>query len=98
MGIPTIETLAMRQPRRTRFRRKNLIGYFFVAPFMVIFLIFQLIPIGYAIWQSLQVTTRSGLGIGAAGSRYAGLENFARALGDQEFISGILRMLAFGVV
>lgn len=65
---------------------------------MVIFLVFQLIPVGYAIWQSLQATTRSGLGIGAAGSRFAGLENYAQALQDQEFIAGVLRMLVFGVV
>jgi len=65
---------------------------------MVIFIVFQLIPVGYAIWQSLQVTTHSGLGIAAAGSRFAGLENYAQALGDQEFVSGILRMLLLGVV
>jgi multiple sugar transport system permease protein len=98
MDVPTTQTFAVRHPRRPWFRRKNLVGYFFVAPFMAIFIVFQLIPVGYAIWQSLQATTRSGLGIGAAGSRFAGLENYAQALGDQEFSSGILRMLLFGVV
>ena len=72
MGIPTTEIIAMRKPGRKRFRRKNRVGYLFVAPFMLLFFVFQLIPIGYALWQSLQATTRSGLGASAAGSRFAG--------------------------
>lgn len=98
MGISTAETFTTKHTGRAWFRRKNLIGYFFVAPFMVIFIIFQLIPVGYAIWQSLQATTRSGLGLAASGTKFAGFDNYAKALQDQEFIGGILRMLLFGVV
>ena len=51
--------------RQTPFRRRKLISYAFIAPFMLIFVVFQLIPVGYALWQSVHATSRSGLGIGA---------------------------------
>lgn len=65
---------------------------------MLIFVVFQLIPIGYALWQSVHATSRSGLGIGAATTRFVGLANYAQAIQDQEFIAGVLRMLLFGIV
>ncbi len=87
-------------PKRQRsfFCRKRMVGYAFLAPFMLVFFVFQLLPVGYALWQSVFATTRSGLGIGAATTRFVGFENYARALQDQEFIAGVLRMLLFGVV
>lgn len=84
--------------RQTPFRRRKLIGYAFIAPFMLIFVVFQLIPVGYALWQSVHATSRSGLGIGAATTRFVGLANYGQALQDTEFIAGVVRMLLFGVV
>ncbi len=98
MSTAEIGTRALRQRQRQSFRRGKLVGYAFVAPFLLIFFVFQIIPIAYALWQSVHATSRSGLGIGAATSRFVGLANYAQALQDQEFIAGVLRMLLFGVV
>ena len=84
--------------RQSPFSQKKLVGYAFLAPFMLIFTLFQLVPVGYALWQSVHATSRSGLGIGAATIRFVGLANYAQALQDQEFIAGVLRMLLFGIV
>lgn len=83
---------------QTPFGRRKLVGYAFIAPFMLIFVVFQLIPVGYALWQSIHATTRSGLGIGPATTRFVGLANYVQAIQDQEFIAGVLRMLLFGIV
>jgi multiple sugar transport system permease protein len=91
------DTLVVRR-QRAAFRRRKLVGYAFVTPFLVLFVLFQLIPVGYALWQSVHATTRSGLGIGAATTRFVGLANYAQVLADQEFIAGVLRMLLFGSV
>ena len=97
MGSVTAEASKVRT-RRTPFQRKKLVGYAFLAPFMLVFIVFQLVPVGYALWQSVHATTRSGLGIGAATVSFVGLANYAQALQDQEFITGVFRMLLFGIV
>ncbi len=91
------EPLVVRR-QRSSFRRRKLVGYAFVAPFLLLFVVFQLIPVGYALWQSVHATTRSGLGIGAATTRFVGLTNYLQVLADQDFIAGVLRMLLFGGV
>ena len=97
MGSVTAKAPKVKQ-RRTPFAKKQLTGYAFLAPFMLVFIVFQLVPVGYALWQSVHATTRSGLGIGAATVSFVGLANYAQALQDQEFIAGVLRMLLFGIV
>jgi multiple sugar transport system permease protein len=97
MSSVKVETLAARQ-RRTPFRKEKLVGYAFVAPFLLLFLVFQLIPVAYALWQSLHATLRPGLGIGRVTTEFVGLANYMQALQDQEFISSIFRVLLFGIV
>ena len=48
---------------------------FFVAPFVILFLLFYLVPIGYAIWQSLLVVEREGT-FGAATEVFGGLAQY----------------------
>src|SRR3712207_4570501 len=98
MTTKEIDIRALRQRERQSFRRGKLVGYAFVAPFLLLFLVFQLIPVAYALWQSLHATLRPGLGIGAVTTRFAGLTNYLQAVQDQEFIASILRMLLFGIV
>lgn len=98
MSTVEMDTRTLRQRQGRAFRRRRLVGYAFVAPFLTIFFVFQLIPVAYAIWQSLHAVSRSGLGIGAATTRFVGLANYAQALQDQEFIASIFRMLLFGIV
>ncbi|GAC1383475.1 MAG: sugar ABC transporter permease [Herpetosiphon sp.] len=98
MSILELETRIQSPKRRPWFGRGSLVGYAYVAPFLLIFFVFQLIPVAFAIWQSLHGVTRSGLGIGAATTRFVGLANYVQAIHDQDFIAGVLRVLLFGIV
>lgn len=71
----------------------------FLAPFCLLFLGLFVLPIGYAIDQSLYRMARSGLlGLGRAHAEFAGLDNYARALGSPAFLDSVARVLMFAVV
>ncbi|GAB3671641.1 sugar ABC transporter permease [Actinocorallia lasiicapitis] len=69
-----------------------------LAPFTVLFVVFFLIPIGYAINESLYQVQRSGLGFGKPERVFAGLDNYAAVFRDGVFLRDVGRLLAFGVV
>jgi len=72
----------------------------FLAPFGVLFTLFFLLPIGYAIYQSLFKVHVSGLGLGPSSTTtvFAGFSNYAQVFGDPSFWSGVGRVLLFGIV
>lgn len=78
--------------RSTAQARQNLVGTAFVAPFMLVFTAFLLVPLGYAFWMSLH--TRSF----AFGNEFAGLANYARAFSDPKFHDGLYNIFKFTVV
>ncbi|MET9653376.1 MULTISPECIES: sugar ABC transporter permease [unclassified Streptomyces] len=82
----------------THARRRTLAPLGFLAPFFVPFVLFTLIPVGYAFWQSLHRTERTGGTFGRTRTVFAGFEQYAVVLQDTSFTTGILRVLAFGVV
>ncbi len=99
----TVRITNIPQPVRRRAQRRSLHGqafapYLFLLPFGVAFVFFFLVPIGYAIYQSLFQTHRSGLGLGAPTTEFAGLSNYQQALSDQRLYEGIGRVLLFGIV
>ena len=59
---------------------------------------FFIIPIFYAIYQSLFRSQRSGLGLGAPTISFNGLGNYHDVLIDRNFYAGIGRVLLLGVV
>lgn len=69
----------------------------FGGPFAVLFLAFYIVPIGYAIWQSLQVIERDGT-YGAPQQVFGGLTQYIHVFENTEFWSSIGRMLLFGVI
>jgi multiple sugar transport system permease protein len=69
----------------------------FVVPFGVLFVLFYLLPIGYAIVQSLYTVRRQGT-FGAARDVFGGLSQYQRVLQDGPFWDSVLRVLGFGVV
>ncbi|MET7280073.1 sugar ABC transporter permease [Kribbella sp. NPDC005582] len=71
--------------------------YALALPFLVLFALFYLLPIGYAIWDSLHKRVRSG-GFGSSRTVFAGWENYHKVLSDPAFAHGVLRVLAFGIV
>ncbi len=78
--------------------RRSWAPVWFLMPFGALFAAFFVAPIGYAIYQSLFRTQRSGLGLGAAQTVFSGLANYTEALRDAGFTSSLLRVLLFMAV
>lgn len=74
--------------------------YAFVTPFVVLFVVFLLVPLVLAIVSSFFTVSRSGLGFGGDGRslQFIGIDNYLRALADTGFTSGFGRVLLFGIV
>lgn len=72
--------------------------YVFIAPFVVLFAMFLVGPILIAIQNSMFSEKSSGLGFGGSEVLFVGLDNFARALADADFVTSFGRVLLFGVV
>ncbi|CAM5592026.1 carbohydrate ABC transporter permease [Streptomyces canarius] len=70
----------------------------FLTPFFLPFLLFYLVPVGYALWQSLRVVRRTGGQYGTSYTAFGGFEQYAQVLRNTEFWSSIGRIGLFGVV
>ncbi len=70
---------------------------FFILPFGVLFGIFYLVPIGYAVYQSLLVVERNGT-FGQAQEVFGGLSQYILVFQDGPFWESVLRVMLFGVV
>src|ERR1700758_4919777 len=68
----------------------------FLAPFLTVFLAFYLAPVVYAIYLSLFIKKR--IGLGPPKEILGGLTNYARAVQDADFLNGLKNMLLFGIV
>src|SRR5438045_4015459 len=85
------------QPSRT-LRREAFAPYLFILPFGVLFLLFFIVPIIYALYRSLYRSERSGLGLGASTVSFNGLGNYLDVLHDPNFYSSVGRVLLYGIV
>ena len=81
MGLPRARSVRSRRDRR---------GWLFVAPFLVVFGLTFLAPVGYAIQLSL---FREQAFFG--GNAFVGLDNYAIALSDAKFWEAVARVLRF---
>ncbi|MFG2496359.1 carbohydrate ABC transporter permease [Streptomyces caniferus] len=87
-----------RRARRTEARNARAAAAF-VLPFLALFGLCFLAPLGYALYQSLQKTERTGpLGLGREHEAFAGFAHYAQALSDDRFLTGFGRVLLFGAV
>ena len=77
----------MRQHRRA--------ALVFLAPFVTVFLAFYVAPVCYAIYLSLFVRKRVGLG--PARDVFGGMANYARAIQDGDFLTGLKNMFVLGL-
>jgi multiple sugar transport system permease protein len=77
------------RPRDSR-RRLDRRGWIFVAPFMIVFALTFLAPIGYAIQLSL-FQEQAFFG----GTTFVGLDNYVDLVADNRFWSSFLRVLVF---
>src|SRR6202047_5041466 len=71
-------------------------AFFFRDPFLTVFVAFYLTPVFYAIYLSLFIRKR--VGIGPAKEVFGGLANYIRAVQDTDFLNGLKNMFVFGVV
>ncbi len=69
----------------------------FIVPFAILFTLFYLAPIGYAIYQSLLVIEREGT-FGKATEVFGGLTQYILVFQNGAFWESIVRVLTFGVV
>jgi multiple sugar transport system permease protein len=79
--------------RTTRTRRAQVrAGYLFVTPFLLFFIVLLIVPLVYAAYLSLFREQLVG------GLSFVGLENYATALTDPEFLRGLGRVALFLLV
>ncbi|MFJ9210428.1 ABC-type sugar transport system, permease component [Streptomyces sp. L-9-10] len=78
------------RPRaRSHVRKQALIGWGFAGPFVAVFALVFLAPIGYALYLSLFRDRLIG------GTSFVGLDNYAQALTDARFWEGLTRVGLF---
>ncbi|MEU9451298.1 sugar ABC transporter permease [Streptomyces sp. NPDC048277] len=73
-------------------------GAAFTVPFQLGFVFLYLIPIGYAVHQSLYRAHSSGLGLGGTTDEFSGLANYRQGLTDSAFLNSVLRVLLFACI
>jgi multiple sugar transport system permease protein len=83
-------------PRRTPIKHKSAIA-FFIAPFAALFAAFYLLPIGWAVYQSLLVVERDGT-FGKPVEVFGGLSQYVLVFQNEAFWASVGRVLLFGAV
>ncbi|BCJ62690.1 carbohydrate ABC transporter permease [Micromonospora endophytica] len=86
MAVPQVHPRVTAPARR---RRRSYAGWAFVAPFLGVFALVFLAPIGYSIYLSLYRQRLIG------GTSFVGVENYQRALEDPQFWSALGRVSLF---
>lgn len=88
--------------RRARSKRdgaKRRAPWILLAPFLALFVLTFVLPIVSALITSFTSVRREGLfGEDGITNTFAGFENYALALGNQNFVNSIGRVLLFGVI
>ena len=76
-------------PRSKRFGQAQIAPYLFVAPFLIVFLLFGLYPIGQSLRLSLYITN------GPKDHVFVGLQNFKFLLSDPDFHTAVRNTLVY---
>jgi len=95
----TAITAAGARPRRAPARRgtrrslpASRRGVWFILPFLLMFLLFMVAPLGYAIYTSLYTSRIIG------GTVFSGAANYTQVLTSGDFWSGVIRVVIFGAI
>ena len=91
-------TTRPRKPRARTNGRQGRTAALLLAPFVVIFAAMYLAPLGFAVYRSLFVLKRDGLGLTAPTLAFDPMANYLKAFADPVFIESLGRVLLFGVV
>ena len=81
-----------RDARTAWVRRRDRRGIVFVVPFLGAFVLFILVPLGYAVYSSAYTTRIIG------GTVFAGADNYRQVLGSGLFWNGVVRVVVFGAI
>jgi multiple sugar transport system permease protein len=84
----------MNRPRRVQHPGAIAI---FVGPFVALFTLFYLVPVGYAVWQSTRTVRREGT-FGPAQEVFGGLTQYRAVMANEAFWDSVGRVLLFGAV
>ncbi|MFL5698574.1 MAG: hypothetical protein ACJ797_15915, partial [Ktedonobacteraceae bacterium] len=85
LEVTPLDKVASRTSRALR--PEAVAPYLFLLPFVALFTLFFIVPIFYALYQSLFRSERNGLGLGAATVSFNGLGNYLDVLRDPNFYS-----------
>jgi multiple sugar transport system permease protein len=78
--------------RSSSILRRDRRGAWFVAPFLLGFVLFMVVPLGYAIYTSLYTYRIIG------GTTFTGASNYVQTLESGEFWSSVVRVVIFGAI
>jgi multiple sugar transport system permease protein len=78
--------------RSTWIQRRDRRGIWFVAPVLAGFVLFLLVPLGYAVYTSLYTSKLIG------GTVFTGASNYTQTLESGEFWSGVIRVIIFAAI
>jgi len=93
----TTSTGSTRTPKKRT--RSPIAPYVFVAPAVVLYIAFLLVPMLYSIYLSFRgMRLVSGGAFGKRKSVFIGFENYISALTDPEFIAGFGRLAIYGAI
>ncbi|GII76768.1 ABC transporter permease [Sphaerisporangium rufum] len=79
-------------------RRGGAAPYLMTGPVVLLFAVFILVPIGYAVWLSLHAMRVRGAGLGIRTEVFTGLENYLSAIQDSALHEATQRMLGYGLI
>ncbi len=83
---PARPATAARRGRRSAYaRRRGRSGLAFVTPFMIMYTLFIVVPLAYAVYQSLYTTKLIG------GTSFSGFSNYSTVLQSGPFWNGVIR-------
>ena len=91
LAAPTAAPRTSKRQRQAT-RRRSAIGWLFVAPFGIVFLVFLIAPLAYAFYLSLFKKALIG------GTQFVAFDNYAKAFTDQSFLDGVWFVIRFSVV
>jgi multiple sugar transport system permease protein len=84
---------------RARPARPDRAAWAFLGPFLAVFAFTFVLPVGYAVYESLLKVDRHGpMGLGKPTLGFAGLDNYSLALQQNTFVASFGRVLLFGIV
>jgi len=84
--------------RRFRTSHQHSAGVALLAPFGIGFLLFVIVPLVYAVYESFFHSVTNGLGFGPAKVTFDGLVNYIHVVTSGTFGQGVLHILLFGII